>query len=293
MWRAVIGYYVHHHGDGHRQRALAVAQQAQGRIVLIGTGLAGRTAAVPVLELPDDRPEAASRLPARFADDPLHYAPLRHEGVRRRMAAVADWIVRHEPALMVVDVSVEIALLARLCGIPTVYVRLAGVRNDAPHHQTFRSARSLLAPFDSALDDPFVPAWVRDKTLYVPGLTTARAVPNPDELSVLVVNGAGGGQLDGGVIAAAAAETPELTWRVIGPIEMPGRPPPNLTSCGWVDDADREIARAGIVVGSAGDGVVSAVLAAGRPYVCLPQSRPYDEQRNKAGGSPRGAPPWS
>lgn len=51
---------------------------------------------------------------------------------------------------------------------------------------------------------------------------------------------------------------------------------------GWVDDAPARIARAAIVVGSAGDGVVGAVLAARRPFICLPEDRPFDEQRSKA-----------
>ena len=40
--------------------------------------------------------------------------------------------------------------------------------------------------------------------------------------------------------------------------------------------------RAGVIVGGAGDGVVSAVLAAGKPFVCIPEARPYEEQVGKA-----------
>jgi predicted glycosyltransferase len=58
--------------------------------------------------------------------------------------------------------------------------------------------------------------------------------------------------------------------------------PPNIEICGWVDDAEERIADAGIVVGGAGDGVVAAVLAHKKPFVCLPEPRPYDEQMVKA-----------
>ena len=58
--------------------------------------------------------------------------------------------------------------------------------------------------------------------------------------------------------------------------------PPNLQLRGWIDDAGGAIACAGLVVGGAGDGLVSAVLAHRRPFLCLPEARPFDEQRSKA-----------
>ncbi len=38
----------------------------------------------------------------------------------------------------------------------------------------------------------------------------------------------------------------------------------------------------GVVVGSAGGNVVAEVAAARRPYVCLPQERPFGEQHRQA-----------
>ena len=55
-----IGYYVHHQGDGHRQRALALAELNPQRITLLGTGLMDRTKDVKRLELPDDRNVASN-----------------------------------------------------------------------------------------------------------------------------------------------------------------------------------------------------------------------------------------
>jgi predicted glycosyltransferase len=65
-------------------------------------------------------------------------------------------------------------------------------------------------------------------------------------------------------------------------VTAPEHLPPNLTIAGWVETAAEEIASAGIVIGQAGDGLVSAVIAAGRPFICLPQPRPFDEQMVKA-----------
>ncbi|KQN33676.1 glycosyl transferase [Sphingomonas sp. Leaf38] len=279
-----VGYYVHHHGAGHRARALAVAERADGRVTLIGTNLTGQTGSHAYVDLPDDRLHAAFDGDDLGGDRPaaLHYAPLDHDGIRRRVAAVTQWIAEHRPALMVVDVSCEIAMLARLASVPTVFVRLNGVRNDIPHLDAFRAATAIVAPFAAALDDPETPDWVRRKTRYCPGVTH-RADPDAVEPgSVLVVGGGGGSPIDGAVWARAACATPDRTWHVIGACTPIVDPPGNLERFGWVDDAAARIARTAIVVGSAGDGVVGAVLAARRPFVCLPEDRPFDEQRSKA-----------
>ncbi len=279
-----IGYYVHHHGAGHRARALAVADRAGRRVALLGTGLAGRTGSHACLDLPDDRLDRTFDGNDTSMDRPtsLHYAPLDHDGIRRRVAAITQWIAEHRPALMVVDVSCEIAMLARLASVPTLCIRLNGVRNDAPHLEAFRAATSIIAPFAAALEDPETPGWVRRKTRYCPGVVDRSHPDTVEPGSILVVAGGGGEPSDGAVWARAARATPDRTWRVIGGCTPVIDPPSNLDSLGWVDDAAVRIARAAIVVGSAGDGVVGMVLAARRPFVCLPEDRPFDEQRSKA-----------
>lgn len=280
-----IGYYVHHHGAGHRARAAAIAAAAPGRFTLIGTGLgdgAGR------LDLPDDRlPDDgfAGRDGTATRPDALHYAPLDHDGIRRRVAAIAGWIARARPALIVVDVSVEIAMLARLASVPTVVVRLGGDRTDAAHLACFRGAAAVLAPFAAALDDPRVPADIARRTRYAPGLGIGRPPAGAPVCArqVTVVLGTGGGARPAHVWAEAARATPGWTWLVVGWVDAPpAAGPANLRFAGWVADADARIAEATVVVGGAGDGVVSAVLRARRPFLCLPEPRPYGEQHGKA-----------
>jgi hypothetical protein len=277
-----IGYYVHHQGKGHLARALAIARAAPGHFTLLGTGLAGGADEVPVLDLPPDLPDEATRFDETTQPRSLHYAPLRNAGVRARMAAVAGWIAAARPGLLVCDVSVEIAMLARLLSTPTVYVRLNGARDDAAHVEAFRSAQALLAPFHADLEDPHTPDWVRAKTHYVPGIVAPAPAGVAVANRILVVSGAGGAPLDGDELAAAARATPGWAWRAIGPVSPARRPADNLTIAGWVEDAAAEIAAAAIVIGGAGDGLVAGVIAAGRPFVCLPQPRPYGEQQAKA-----------
>lgn len=271
-----IGYYVHHHGAGHRARAGAIAAAIDWPVVLLGTGLGAAG-----IDLADDRP-ASSRFDGidDTASRPaaLHYAPVDHEGVRSRVARIAQWIATERPALMVVDVSVEVAMLARLASVPTIYVRLNGERRDAAHLDAFRGATALVAPFHHELEMPSTPAWIRDKTRYLPGITAAAQDHLRQDDRVLVVIGRGGPPGDGTAIAKAASYCPDMQWRVIGPVTPSADRPPNLDLAGWVDDPAQEIARAAVIVGAAGDGLVNAVLAADRPFLCIPQDRPFAEQ---------------
>lgn len=281
MTERPIGYYVHHHGAGHLARARAIAGAAIGRVVLLGTGIGSLG-----IDLADDRPASGAFDgvdSAVYRPKALHYAPLDHDGIRSRTATIARWIEAQKPALMVVDVSVEVALLARLASVPVVYVRLNGDRNDAAHMEAFRGAVGLLAPFHADLDASSTPQWVRDKTRYLPGITATRCSPSDDGRDiVVVVIGRGGEPGRGDVFAHAARASPEWSWRVIGPCFAAHHPPANLEILGWVQNPEQEIAGATVVVGAAGDGLVGSVLGADRPFICLAQDRPFDEQRATA-----------
>ena len=213
------------------------------------------------------------------------------------MASVAAWIAEADPVLMVVDVSVEVALFARLMSLPVLMVRLAGTRTDPPHLEAFRSAERLIAPFPQALDGDAVPGWVRAKTLYA-GFLGAPAgpgrAPEPDG-PIVVVFGRGGAGGNVEALAAAARAVPDRAWHVLGPVagaadarssnlplDLPSNLPANLHLHGWVADIGPHLAGAALVVGGGGDGVVAAVAAAGRRFVCLPEPRAFGEQTEKA-----------
>ncbi len=242
-----LGWYVHHHGAGHRTRFAAVAP------------LLDDVTALSSLPLP-----GGVRLPLDVADTPLdpsaggtlHWVPVGHAGLRERMACISAWIATHEPDVFVVDVSVEVALLARLHGVPTVIVAQRGRRDDVPHGLAFAQAAAVVAPWTAAAHAPtqlpvtprFVGAISRfdDRDFRAPG----------DD--VLLLLGAGGDQVD-------RARVPGH-W---------------LVADGGAPVADL-LERCSVVVGSAGGNVVAEVAAARRPFVCLPQERPFDEQLDQA-----------
>jgi len=278
-----IGYYVHHHGIGHWKRAVALAGRLRRPCVLLGTVTAAQRAAAPcpVLALPDDAPTGGCH------GDPdgvpgLHYAPLGLDGLRRRTAALAGWIAEARPALMVIDVSVEAAILSRLCATPYLYVRLAGHRADAPHLAAFRGAEALVAPYPAVLEAPGTADWVLARTFHAGFLAPPPALPSAGG-GIVVVFGRGGAGGEREALAAAARAAPDRRWRVLGPVSSgTAELPANLVLLGWREDAASMLAEADLVIGGAGNGLVSQVVALGKRFLCLPEPRPFDEQRATA-----------
>ncbi|MEF3088056.1 hypothetical protein VLL29_20690, partial [Bacillus altitudinis] len=84
----------------------------------------------------------------------LHCAPLGWPGIRKAMAILADWFDRADPALMICDVSAEVAQFARLCSVPHVKILQHGDRSDPGHKAAYQGAAGLLAPFAPELAQP-------------------------------------------------------------------------------------------------------------------------------------------
>ena len=280
-----IGYYVHHQGAGHLGRALLIIGALRRRCTLIGT-FTDHTMPADVVSLPDDRIGETFNGHDSMANRPkaLHYAPVGHAGVRNRMAKIAAWVEAHDPSLMIVDVSVEVALFARLLSVPVAFVRLAGRRDDPPHLEAFRAAETLIAPFPAAFESARTPGWVKAKTIYVGFLAELegrRFPPVPFEIAVVL--GRGGEPISAAQIVEAAQATPIWTWKVYGTTSAEnGVGAPNLHFHGWVPEIRPFLDRAAIVIGGAGDGLLAAVVARGKRFICVPERRPFDEQVEKA-----------
>ena len=208
-----IGYYVHHSGYGHFDRARLVATRLRRPSTLIGTLPDQLRDGLSVLRLPDDTPHDYEVF-AGESDLPhaMHFAPVGFPPVRDRMTRIAAWVGTHKPAVAVVDVSVEVTLLFRLLSVPTIVFRLVGNRSDPAHLEAFRAAERIIAPFPEAFEHAAMPPWVRDKTVYA-GFIHA-PVPNVAQLqvcsnTVAVVMGFGGSRVTIDDVIAAACVTPD------------------------------------------------------------------------------------
>jgi hypothetical protein len=311
--RRRIGYYAHHHGRGHVHRALAIAAHLRTPMTLLTSAevpaTGGRCAELDVRPLPLDVPTtsgeraAADRVPLPSV---LHHAPIGTVGLRQRVARLTAWLEEDDPALLVVDVSVEVTLLARLAGVAPVVVRQHGDRTDPAHRAAYGAAAAFLAPWPAWFEDDEVERDVRDRTRYVGGFSRLggdelarraacdRAGLDPDERHVVVLWGAGGTDVTVHDVARAASATPGWRWTVVGPTvagPMAVGPtvdpavrdgPPGLDVRGWVDDPWALLRAADVVVSHAGHNAVSDAAAAGARLVVVPAARPFWEQHHKA-----------
>ncbi len=279
----MIGYYVHHHGSGHLHRAVLIASALE--TVVVGMGSTPKPAqwSGPWLELPRD--DEGTELVDTEAKGRLHWVPEHHAGLKARMAEISSWIDHVDPDLMIVDVSVEVALLARLHGVPVITVVLPGDRRDPAHELVHSLARRMLAAWPAearnmvrGIDED------SDQLVRIGALSrfddreTISTPSHEGPRRVVLLTGTGGLDMSAGQIDAARRQTPEWEWAVLGPAGQ------------WVDDPWDLLTSAHVVVTHAGQNAVAEVAAARRPAIVVPQQRPFDEQERTAAALAAG--PW-
>ena len=286
-----VGWYVHHHGAGHRTRAMVVGQELQARgadVTLLGSSLEGdaaRPAPVTSVRLAMDAP-LASAVDESTVDVTvhglMHWAPLWHSGFRERMTTIARWVQVEEPDVVVVDVSCEVAVMVRLLGVPVVVVAQPGARTDPAHSAAYDAATAVLAPWPAwATDDIWHTA--RDpgsghradpRVVAVGGIARDRVAPVQDVAPTgerkrprgLVLAGSDGFD-DPHLPDLITGSVPDLDWTVVG-------------GGAWVPDVRDHLGSSDVVVTHAGQNAIADVAGFGLPAVVLPQSRPFDEQRH-------------
>jgi hypothetical protein len=277
----VIGYYVHHHGSGHRHRALSIARHLGDGITLLGSLGSSADVAAPYVELPrDDRP--APTLGADVtAGGALHWAPLRHAGQQARATALTRWLVDNQARLLVSDVSVEAVLLARLLSVPPVAVALRGDRRDRVHASGYDAAVRILAPWTRATQQDWPRRWLA-KTTWTGMISRfdgrARHVEpcgHPGRCVVLLL-GRGGHGMRGQDLTEAGAVS-DTHWHVLGAIGATAVTA-TILMAGTVADPWPLLCGADVVVAAAGDAAIADVAAARVPLVAVPQDRPFGEQ---------------
>ncbi|WP_445996529.1 glycosyltransferase [Okibacterium fritillariae] len=279
----MIGYYVHHHGSGHLSRATALAR-------MLGDDLTGLSSlARPAgwtgdwLQLPADTGPDTDEPIDPTARGALHWVPRRAAGVRARAAALSAWFERARPRVIVTDVSVEVALLARLHGVPVVVVAQPGRRDDEAHRLAYRIADRVIGFWPAGFDvlqtaEPLggrlatVGALSRFPAAGRTGDTatdTAQApVPAPGEILVFSGTGGTGPGALAAVVRAARAALPERRFTELVD-----------ASAAQVEAA---LARASLVFSHCGQNAVAEIASARVPAVLVAEERPFAEQESLA-----------
>jgi hypothetical protein len=274
----VIGYYVHHQGHGHRHRALAVARALRQPVMGLSSAPAPRGWPGEWLLLPRDDEGGLPQDPT--AHGRLHWVPVGDRGLAWRTSAISQWLATAAPDAMVVDVSVEVTLLARLHGVRVASVVPPGRRDDAAHRLAFDVCDALVGLWPPSATAtammPGVPDEVRRRVVPLGAVSRHPvATPRPRRAGpprATFLSGSGGSAVPELAVAAARRQTPGWEWTVLG---GPG-------TSGWSDDPRPAIEDADVVVTHAGQNALAEVAAARRPAVVVPQDRPFDEQRTTA-----------
>jgi hypothetical protein len=274
----VIGYYIHHVGRGHLHRALAAVSHVDEPVTALTSLPADPRWPGPWVTLARDD---AGTSPVRpTAHGVLHWAPVQDHGLQARMAALAAWVARERPSVIVVDLSVEVLTLVRLMGVPVVAVTLPGRRDDAAHRLGYDLADAIVAPWPARYGSALAPELANhgEKVHYVGAVSRfdgRRALSSRvgeeggtgsgSGRRVLVMTGAGGTVTGQDVRRHGPAAASEWEWRSIGPHN-------------WVADPWPAICQADVVISHGGMGALADIAAARRPTIVVPQSRPHDEQ---------------
>jgi len=300
---APIGYFVHHQGRGHAERCAALVNALpKDRPVTVFSArddiFPPLRSNVSIARIPSlfEPTGAEARMDWIPTPATLHCAPVGWPGIRLAMGQIAGWFAEAAPALMICDVSAEIAQLSRICSVPHVKVLQHGDRSDPGHRAAYDGAAGILAPFAEELAQPEWDAAMRARICFAPGLgcpagpaadrgpARSRLGLDPDQRVVLVLSGKGGNGFAQAPIGVGARSMPDAAWITVGHVERDwhATEPTNLTHLGWVDGVADHIAAADVIVASTGNTTCQQILAAGKPWIAVPEWRYFDEQVAKA-----------
>jgi hypothetical protein len=241
---------------------------------------------IECVHLPFDLPVSTDAEHAAADLDFLHYAPLGLEGIRGRTAVMTAYFQRKFPIILIVDVSVEVTMLARLCGIPTIVMLQHGKRDDTPHINAYQSAELLIAPFAESMAAPEISGKFSGKTVYSGGFSRYSKVDKdtvveqqPDHIAVLL--GQGGTSIDTEFILFLARQCHHHYFHVIG-YEEEGAARNNIIWHGRQDDPLDLLRTCAVVIGNAGHNTVMEMADLNKHFICIPEERPFEEQLEKA-----------
>ncbi|GAA1136208.1 glycosyl transferase [Nesterenkonia lutea] len=300
----MIGWYIHHQGRGHLHRATAVARAAAEA----GLEITGLSSLPEPTDWPGadwvqlERDDTATRPEPRdaTASGALHWVPRHHPGLLRRSAQVSAWLDAARPALVVADVSVEMALLVRLHGVPVVTVALPGDRTDRAHQLGYAVSERVVGmwPAEAAnmLHGAEAVHALGGLSRFAPQSSPADASSLPHAasrlhasplnllpldvlaLNIVVLSGGGGGSVGSSSIARLRRMLPSAEIVILG------------GDGSWEHDPWPQLVRADLVVTAAGQNSIAEVAASRTPALVTALDRPHQEQQRMLAALERG--PW-
>lgn len=306
-----LGYYAHHHGSGHcRQvdKLAALLPGAAKRQLIVFTSLSSNAYTftsideTQIIRLQAEDECADDVLKGRAGEHwqpaSLHYSPVGNSNIQKRSHQILDTIYQLKIDLMIIDVSVEVAMLCRAASIPYLYIRLPGIRDDTPHLNAFAGALALLAPYPRLLEASMTPEWVGKKTLYLDFINTAQkkqltyhqfikilAALNASNLEdwgedtptiITVIKGYGGHEAIDIKLSELRRLLPNAFIISLGPINDDMRCHVDIAA--QVNDVTPFIQHSHYLLMACGLNAVAQAYDYATPLVVLPDDRPHQEQ---------------
>jgi UDP-N-acetylglucosamine--N-acetylmuramyl-(pentapeptide) pyrophosphoryl-undecaprenol N-acetylglucosamine transferase len=270
--KPLVGFYIHDR-PGPIGRARAIVPRLDSRVALFRSGA------------PDPLFDDIGSIPV--PPPPFDAVPVVDEAgdavLGPRMAArLARWVDEEDPALLVVDGPLDVALLGRLIGVPVVPVRRPFAGVGAAAGAVHELAAAWLAPFPAALEPADTPPEIRRRSVHAGfvsrfegrrlGQRAARrriGVPE-DGRHVTVIAGSDGLELDAHAIETAAATASAWTFSVLGPCSGVESASARIAFQGWCDDVFPHLVAADVVIAGASCSAIADVAAAGKPLALVP-----------------------
>ncbi|WP_198334020.1 hypothetical protein [Psychrobacter namhaensis] len=308
-----IGYYAHHHGSGHcRQvdKLAALLSTKEQKQLTVFTSLPSEAYAFTCIEeqqivrlrAEDERPDDVlrGRSGAHWQPASLHYSPVGNIDIQKRSRQMLETIFQRQIDVMIIDVSVEVAMLCRAASIPYLYVRLPGIRDDTPHLNAFAGALALLCPYPRVLETTLTPNWVDQKTLYLgfinnpkPDVSTypdfittlmtlsddnkaLKASLASDPIIVTVIKGYGGHEVLDKKLPELRRLLPTAFIISLGPIADAMRRYVDIAT--QVDDVTPFMHHSDYLLMACGLNTIAQAYYCATPVVVLPDDRPHQEQ---------------
>lgn len=283
----MIGYYAHSHGSGHCNYAQIFSKILMDKIIVFTDSDYNFNSSAKVVRLPNENPDGTQFDRNDFKEpSSLHYAPVNMRKITSRNLKILNTVLQEKVRLLIIDVSVEVAMLARVSSIPYAYVRLQGLRNDLPHMNAFQGATFLLAYFPKEMEYDSTPEWVKKKTIYLGFLSkylfNTLPIPKPSQYicngrpNLLYLSGFGGSkQIDFNSIQTLYNIYSVGPGRVCDACSI-------YAHIGVVECTRAFIAHADFIVAGCGSNTTSEILSLGKRFVAIAENRPYGEQKMMA-----------
>jgi UDP-N-acetylglucosamine--N-acetylmuramyl-(pentapeptide) pyrophosphoryl-undecaprenol N-acetylglucosamine transferase len=283
--RTHVGIYVDD-APGPIARAGAIVPHLRSQVTLLSR------AELPDLPVTDD--VLHLRLPEPGGQRPT--ATRAPETVPRSLgpagaAELVAWMEQESPDLLFVDGPPDVALFARLAGVPVVVLRRHGRRTPAQRQLLDRTVLGALAPYTEDLgpgDDPTPTRTVHTGLLSrFAGRPRDRARARHDlgieanARLVTVLCGKEGPGVSTSELLATAEATPGWSWQLVGE-EASGAPHEAVRPLGWVADPWPHLVAADVVIAGASLSAVAEAADAEVPLIVVSRPSAASEERRFA-----------